>query len=153
MALHRLLPLNLLMATSTMPPPPIPKILRILLVDDQPMVLKGVRSILEEDPRFEICGEANDGEKAIQEAVRLLPDVVVLNVSMPIMNGFAAARVITATLPTTAIVILSLDADKHFVEEAKKIGVRAYVVKTKAATALKEAIKAAVIAEDFVVVD
>ena len=141
------------MALSTVPSATERRVVRILIVDDQPIILKRVRSILEEEPSFEICGEAYDGEQAIQEAVRLEPDAVVLNVSMPIMNGFAAARAIKLRLHTTAIVILSSEADKHFVDEAKKIGVRAYVVKTKAATALVEAIKAALIGEDFVVLD
>jgi CheY-like chemotaxis protein len=134
-------------------PFPIPTTVRILLVDDQRMILKRVQSILEEEPTFEICGEAYDGEKAILEAVRLEPDVVVLNVSMPIMDGFSAARVIRVRLPKTAIVILSSEADKHFVEEARKIGARAYVVKTKASNALIKAIKAAVTGGGFVVVN
>lgn len=82
-----------------------------------------------------------DGVKAIEEAQRLKPDVVVLNVSMSILNGMHAARKIKTELPDTAIVILSSNADKHFAEEAKKIGARAYVAKTKAAEALVIAIE------------
>jgi len=80
----------------------------------------------------------------------LKPDVVVLNVNMPVLNGFEAAREIKAALPQSAIVILSQHADKHFVEEAKKLGVRAYVAKTKAGEALIKAIEAAVLGKDFV---
>jgi DNA-binding NarL/FixJ family response regulator len=127
--------------------------LRILLVDDQPMILKRVRSILAEQPDFEVCGEAYDGAQAIEEAQRLKPDVVVLNVSMPVMDGFAAARVIKARLATTGVVILSSDADKHFVAEAKKIGANAYVIKTKADDSLVKAIEAAVSGGEFVLVD
>jgi DNA-binding NarL/FixJ family response regulator len=127
--------------------------LRILIVDDQPLILKRVRAILEGQPNFEVCGEAYDGAKAIQEAQRLKPDVVVLNVSMPVMDGFAAARVIKARLAATAVVILSSDADKHFVAEAKRIGANAYVVKTKADDALVKAIEAAVTGGEFVLVD
>jgi DNA-binding NarL/FixJ family response regulator len=126
------------------------RIFRILIVDDQPMILKRVRSILEQHPDFEICGEAYDGAQAIEEAQRLAPDVVILNVSMPVMNGFAAARLIKAKLPSTAIVILSSEADKHFVAEAKKIGASAYVTKTKADDSLVEAIEAAVIGSEFI---
>jgi chemotaxis response regulator CheB len=71
------------MALSIVPPATERRIVRILIVDDQPIILKRVRSILEEEPSFEICGEAYDGEQAILEAVRLEPDVIVLNVSMP----------------------------------------------------------------------
>jgi CheY-like chemotaxis protein len=127
--------------------------LRILIADDQPIIRKHVRRILEEQPSFSVCGEAYDGAKAIEEAQRLKPDVVVLNVSMPILNGLAAGRKIKAELPETAIVILSSNADKHFVEEAKKIGARAYVAKSKAAEALVTAIERAIINGEFVLVD
>jgi DNA-binding NarL/FixJ family response regulator len=127
--------------------------LRVLIADDHPVVRRQVRSILERHPRFEVCGEAQDGAKAIEEAQRLKPDVVVLNVEMPVLNGFDAAREIKMKLPESAIVILSLNADRHLVEEAKKIGARAYVAKTKAGEALVKAVEAAVIGGDFVLVD
>lgn len=112
-----------------------------------------MRSLLESYPRFEVCGEAEDGAKAIEEAKKLKPDVVVLNVEMPVLTGFQAAREIKATLPESAIVILSLNTDRHLIEQAKMSGARAYVAKTKAAEALIAAIEAAVIGGDFVLVD
>jgi DNA-binding NarL/FixJ family response regulator len=84
-----------------------------------------VRSTLEQHPRSEVAGEAEDGSDAIEEAHRLKPDVVVLNVSMPVLNG-----------PETAIVMLSSSVDQRFAEEAKKIGARAHVAKTKAGEAV-----------------
>ena len=126
------------------------RMVRILIVDDQPMILKRVRSILAEQTDFEVCGEACDGAKALEEAQRLKPDVVILNVSMPVMNGFAAARLIKTKLPGTGIVILSSEADKHFVAEAKKIGASAYVIKTRADDSLVKAIEDAVIGRDFI---
>src|SRR5271154_7297938 len=119
--------------------------LRILIADDHPVIRKHVRRILEEQPSFSVCGEAYDGVEAIEESQRLKPDVVVLNVSMPILNGLDAGRKIKAELPETAIVILSSNADKHFIEEAKKIGARAYVAKSRAAEALVTAIERAII--------
>ncbi len=104
-------------------------------------------------PRFEVCGEAHDGVEAIDEAQRLKPDIVVMNITMPVMNGIEAAREIKAKLPELAIVILSSHADKQFVEQAKKSGARAYVAKSKAGKALVRAIEAAVIDGDFVLVD
>ena len=127
--------------------------LRILIADDHPIIRKHVRRILEEQPRFSVCGEAYDGVKAIEEAQRLKPDVVVLNVSMPILNGIDAGRKIKAELPETAIVILSSNADEHFIEEAKRIGARAYVAKTKAAEGLVIAIERAINDGEFVLVD
>jgi two-component system, NarL family, response regulator NreC len=127
--------------------------LRILIADDHPVIRKHVRRILEEQPRFHVCGEAYDGVEAIVEALRLKPDVVVLNVSMPILNGIDAGRKIKAELPETAIVILSSNADEHFIEEAKRIGARAYVAKTKAAEGLVIAIERAINDGEFVLVD
>jgi DNA-binding NarL/FixJ family response regulator len=127
--------------------------LRILIADDHPIIRKQVRRILEEQPRFTVCGEAHDGMKAIEEAHRLKPDVVVLNVSMPILNGMEAGRKIKADLPNTAIVILSSNADKHFVDEAKEIGAGAYVAKSRAGEALVKAIEAASSDGEFVLVD
>lgn len=124
--------------------------LRILLADDQPVIRKKVRAVLESYPRFDVCGEATDGGEAIEEALRLKPDVVVLDVSMPVLSGFDAARVIKTKLPESAIVILSSNADKHFVEEAKKAGARAYVAKTQIGEALIRAIGEAVESGDFV---
>ena len=112
-----------------------------------------MRHILDSHPRFEVCGEARDGAEAVDEAQRLKPDVVVLNITMPVLDGIAAAREITAKLPETAIVILSSHADKHFIEQAKKCGAQAYVAKSKAGEALVRAIEAAVVDGDFVLIE
>lgn len=100
-----------------------------------------------------MCGEATNGAEAVEQARRSNPDVVVLNVSMPVLNGFEAARAIRTELPRSGIVILSSNADKKFVEEAKKVGVQVYVAKSKAGEALVKAVEAAVRGEDFVVLD
>ncbi len=126
---------------------------RILLADDHDTIRKAVRAVLERHPRFEVIGEAVDGQKAIEEATKLAPDVVVLNVTMPVLNGYEAARVIKARLPQSAIVILSSNADKRFIEEAKKIGANAYVAKTKVGAALIKAIEDAISGGDFVLVE
>ena len=122
---------------------------RILIADDHPLVRKIVRSTLQQDPQLEVCGEAEDGAKAIEEAQRLRPDVVVLDVAMPVLNGFDAARGIKTKSPESAIVILSSSVDQRLIDEAKRIGVRAYVAKTRAGEALVNAIEAAVHGEDF----
>ena len=112
-----------------------------------------MRSTLQVHPEIEVCGEATGGAQAIEEAKKLNPELVVLNVTMPVLDGFEAAREIKTVLPKTAIVILSQHADRQFVEEAKKIGVRAYVAKSKARKALLKAVEAAVIGEDFVLIE
>jgi two-component system nitrate/nitrite response regulator NarL len=126
---------------------------RIFIADDHPVIRMRVRSTLERHPHFEVCGEAQDGAKAIEEAKKLKPDVIVLDVSMPVLNGFEAAREITPILPTTAIVILSSSTDRAFIEEAKKVGARAYVAKSRAGEELVKAIEAAVIGGDFVLME
>lgn len=130
-----------------------PQKIRILIADDHPVIRKIVRSTLQAHPHFDVCGEAMNGAQAIEEAKKLRPDVVVLNITMPVLNGFEAAREIKTILPQSAIVILSSNADQRFIEEAKKIGVRAYVAKTKAGEALVKAVEAAVIGEDFVLIE
>ena len=126
---------------------------RVLIADDHPVIRRMVRSTLQSYRHFEVCGEATDGAQAIEEAKKLKPDVVVLNISMPVLNGFEAATAIRTNLPDSAIVILSTNTDRRFIEEAKKIGVRAYVAKTKAGQELVKAVEAAVLGEDFVIVE
>jgi DNA-binding NarL/FixJ family response regulator len=147
------IPSDFFVALAMSPSPAMDRRVRILIADDHTVIRETVRSTLERYPRFEVCGEAEDGFKAIQEAHRLKPDVVVLNVSMPVLNGFEAAREIKASLPESAIVILSSSIDQRFIEEAKKIGARAYVAKTSTGEALVKAIEAAVISGDFVLLE
>jgi len=124
-----------------------------VVADDHPIVRGMVRSALQQHPHFEVCGEAEHGANAVEEVKRARPDVVVLNVTMPLVNGFEAAREIKKQIPETAIVILSSHADVHFVAEAKKIGVRAYVSKSKIGQALVDAVEAAVAGHDFIVLE
>ena len=109
--------------------------------------------MLQSQAHIEVCGEASDGAQAIREAEKLTPDVIVLNINMPVLNGFEAAREIKTILPKAAIVILSQNADRQFVEDAKKIGVQAYVAKSKAGEALVNAVEAAVKGADFFLVE
>ena len=127
--------------------------LRILIADDHPLIRQSVRTFLEEDPRFEVCGEATDGAGAIEETERLKPDVVVLNVVMPVLNGFEAAKAIKAKVPESVIVILSSEADERFVSHARRVGARAYVSKSRVGDALIKAIEAALQGGEFVFVD
>ena len=98
--------------------------IRVLIADDHPIVRKMVRATLQNQPNVEVCGEATNGAEAVEQARRSTPDVVVLNISMPVLNGLEAARAIRTELPRSGIVILSTHADKKFVEEAKKVGVK-----------------------------
>jgi DNA-binding NarL/FixJ family response regulator len=127
--------------------------IRVVVADDHPIIRGLVRSALQQHPRFEVCGEAENGAEAIEVVKQVRPEVVILNVTMPLVNGFEAAREIKKQVPETAIVILSSHADKHFIEEVKKIGVRAYVPKSKVGQALVKALEAAVAGDEFIVVE
>jgi DNA-binding NarL/FixJ family response regulator len=127
--------------------------IRVVLADDHNVIRRMVRSVLEQSARFEVCAEAENGAEAIEQVKMTKPDVVVLNVTMPVLNGFEAAKKIKIEAPGTAIVILSTHADKHFVAEARKTGVRAYLHKSKIGEALIDALEAAVSGEDFVLME
>jgi DNA-binding NarL/FixJ family response regulator len=126
--------------------------LRILVADDHAVIRNKVRTVLEGHHRFDVCAEVADGAEAVEQALRLKPDVVVLNITMPVLSGLEAAREIRAKLPDSAIVILSSHADQQFIEEAKLLGAQAYVAKTQIGEALITAISKAVDSGDFVLV-
>ena len=111
-----------------------------------------MRAVLEDDPRFEVCAEVIDGAAAIKETNRLKPDVVVLNVVMPVFNGLEAAKAIKSKVPESVIVILSSHADEEFVKQAMKAGAHAHVSKSRAGDALIQAIEAALQGGEFVFV-
>jgi DNA-binding NarL/FixJ family response regulator len=133
-------------------PRPIQPPVKILIADDHAVIRKMVSTTLKEEPGFNVIGEAENGLQAVDKAELLKPDVVVLNIKMPVLDGFEAARRIRKKLPDIAIVILSSEADRRFIEESKKIGVRAFVPKTEAAVALVKAIEAAIRNDEFFVV-
>jgi DNA-binding NarL/FixJ family response regulator len=116
--------------------------LRILLADDHTVLRQGLRLLLERQPGFQVIGEAADGHQAIEMAEAGHPDVVVLDLGMPRLNGIEAARQITAKLPSTAIVILSMHTDESYLLQALKAGARAYLLKDSADADLIAAIRA-----------
>jgi DNA-binding NarL/FixJ family response regulator len=103
--------------------------MRILVADDQEAVRKRVCATLASRSDFEVCAEATDGQEAVEKAARLGPDLVILDITMPVLNGLDAARVILKSRPKTPILILSVHRSKQLIEEAKRIGVRGYVTK------------------------
>ena len=89
------------------PLPRHPRRLRVLVADDHPFIRKAVRTTLERHPHFEVCAEAENGALAVRMANEFKPDVVVLDINMPFLNGFEAARQIKKEVPQIAVVILS----------------------------------------------
>jgi DNA-binding NarL/FixJ family response regulator len=114
---------------------------KILLADDHAVVRQGLRAILEREG-FEAVGEASDGREAIRLCEKYRPDVAVLDVTMPLLNGIDAAREIRKTNPATKLVLLTMHTEEHLVLESLRAGVKGYVLKTKAADELVQAIRA-----------
>ena len=104
--------------------------MRILVADDHELVRRGVRSLLQTRPDIEVCGESIDGRDAIEQAQRLSPDLIVMDISMPTLNGLEATREIRRTLPTIDILILSQHNSTEMMRQAFNAGARGYVVKT-----------------------
>jgi PAS domain S-box-containing protein len=116
--------------------------LRILIVDDHEVVRRGVRALLASRKDWDICGEAVDGRDAVNKAKELNPDVVVLDISMPHLNGFEAARLIRNEVPQSKILILSQHNVSEMIQTALDVGARGYVSKSEVSRDLLPAIEA-----------
>ena len=125
------------------------KTVRILLADDHTVVRKGLRLLLESHPGFEVVADAADGRGAVALAEEHTPDVVVMDVAMPVLNGIEAARQITARLPHTAVVFLSMHSDESYVLKALKSGGRGYLLKDSAEADLINAVRAVTEGKSF----
>jgi DNA-binding NarL/FixJ family response regulator len=112
---------------------------KLLLADDHPMFLDGVRRLLEN--KYDVVGAVADGKTLITAAQNLRPDVIVVDISMPEMNGLAAAQIIRKTVPSAKFIVLSVHSDQAYVSEAFRAGVRGYVSKRAAAAELLTAIQ------------
>ncbi len=117
--------------------------IRVLLVDDHPMMRQGLRSIVTAYDHLEVVGEAGDGAEAVKLAQRLDPDVVVMDINMPKMNGIEATRRIKAHRSSTVVIGLSVNQSADTVEKMKAAGAAAYLTKESAADALCQAIDVA----------
>ena len=111
---------------------------RILLADDHTLVLEGLKRIL--DPEFELAGTVEDGLALLDAAQNLEPDVILLDISMPLLNGIEAARRLRKSLPRTKLVFLTMHADRTYVAEAFRAGASAYLLKRSAVSELVFAI-------------
>ncbi len=123
------------------------KTIRVLLVDDQPAVRQGLRIRLILEPDVEVVGEAGDGAEAISLAQSLRPDVILMDVRMPGMDGISTARTLRAVAPESAVVILSFYDDVRTRARAEEAGVTAFVAKHKVEETLLAAIRRAVVVE------
>jgi DNA-binding NarL/FixJ family response regulator len=115
--------------------------LKVLLVDDHALVRRGFRRMLEDEPTFEVVGEASDGLEAVQAAERLQPDVIVMDCALPQINGIEASRRILTRRPETAILMLSMHSEDTLVRQALEAGAKGYVLKNAMDLDLVSAIK------------
>jgi two-component system, NarL family, response regulator NreC len=125
------------------------KKIRVLLADDHNLIRAGLRRVVESQPEFTVAGEAEDGRQAVAMAESLKPDVAVLDIGMPLLNGIEAARQIRAAQPDTQIVMLSMHSDEGYVLRALKAGAKAYLLKDSAEADLARAIRAAAEGKSF----
>lgn len=116
--------------------------LRLLIADDHEMVRRGVRSLLESEPGCEICGEATNGREAVQLARTLTPDVAIIDIGMPELNGLETVRQIRAEVPKCQVIVLTCHDSEQIVRDALQAGARGYVLKTDGGTRLLSAVNA-----------
>lgn len=113
---------------------------RLLMADDHTLVLEGIRKLLEND--FELVGAVEDGRALLQAAEQLRPDVILVDISMPLLNGIEACRQLARSMPKTPVIFLTMHTDVAYVEEALRAGGAGYLLKRSAASELTSAIHA-----------
>jgi two-component system response regulator NreC len=117
--------------------------IRVLLAEDHTIVRKGLRSLLDADPAITVVGEAENGRQAIDQVERLLPDVVVMDIAMPGLNGLEATRQIKKRFPEVQVLILTVHTAQEYILQILRAGASGYLVKQAAPTDLVQAIQAA----------
>jgi DNA-binding NarL/FixJ family response regulator len=117
--------------------------IRVILADDHTVVRQGLRALLIAEGDIEIVGEADNGRQAVQIARKLTPDVAVVDIAMPQLNGLEATRQITKTVPSTKVLILSSYSDDEYVQQLTEAGAAGYLIKQTAANELLKAIREA----------
>ncbi|MBV8733047.1 MAG: response regulator transcription factor [Acidobacteriia bacterium] len=115
---------------------------RILIGDDHALIRSGLRALLAHEPRFQVVAEASNGLEAVEAAERQRPDVAVLDIGMPVLNGIEAARRISAAAPNIQLVMLTVYADEGYLLNALRAGARGYVLKSSAESEIVEAVRA-----------
>ena len=125
------------------------KKIRVLLADDHTLMRRGLRLIVEQQPDLVVVGEAEDGRQAVALSASLKPDVAVLDIGMPNLNGIEAAKQITDGKSGAAIIILSMHADESYILRALKAGTRGYLLKDSAESDLVRAIRSVAEGKSF----
>lgn len=119
-----------------------PRSCRILIADDHAVVRRGLRTLIEAQPGWEACGEASNGQEAVEKAIRLRPDLIIIDVSMPDLNGFEATRQILTAAPQSQVLVLTMHDAPEIIERMVASGARGYVLKSDAERDLTTAVQA-----------
>ncbi|RME61881.1 MAG: DNA-binding response regulator [Caldilineae bacterium] len=123
--------------------------IRILLADDHTIVRKGIRSLLDREPAFEVVGEAENGRDAVTLTEQLQPDIVLMDHTMPLLNGLEALRQIKKRRPETKVIVLTMHTNEEYIFQFLQAGAEGYLVKQTAPTDLVEAIRAVHAGQSF----
>lgn len=115
--------------------------IRLLLIDDQTLICQGLKAMLELESDLQVLRVANNGESAIEQVATLQPDLVLMDVRMPVMDGRAATRIITQKFPDTKVLVLSTFDDDQYIGEARRAGARGYLLKDMPSEELAQAIR------------
>jgi DNA-binding NarL/FixJ family response regulator len=121
----------------------------IVLADDHTIVSQGLARLLNDQPGFKVVAEATNGKMALEKALELRPDLVILDIAMPQMNGIEAAQRIRKQLPGTKIIILSMYSHQHYIHELLEVGISGYLLKDSSGRDIINAINAAMNNETF----
>ncbi len=122
----------------------------VLLAEDHMIVREGLRALLRLESDIEVVGEAENGQQAVAYARQLCPDIIVMDIAMPLLNGLDATRLILEASPSAKVIVLSAHGDKAYIEQAKAIGAAGYLLKQTAGNALPRAIRAVHSGKSFV---
>ena len=122
---------------------------RILIADDHAMMRKGLRTAIKPHPGWEVCGEATTGLEAFEQTKLLKPDLVILDVSMPILNGLEVAHRISMTMPAVKILLFTMHNSPQFAKDVSKTGAHGYVCKASGEELLTQAMETVLEGETF----
>lgn len=115
--------------------------IRLLLVDDQSIIREGLRNLLQAQPDLTVVGEASNGKEALERAIALVPDVILMDVRMPVMDGVAATGALAQQLPSASVLVLTTFDDDDYIAQAMRRGAKGYLLKDTPSTEIAEAIR------------
>lgn len=124
--------------------------IRLFIADDHPIFRQGLRQIIEREPGLKVIGEAGDGSTALERIVALRPDVAILDIDMPQMDGFSVARALLSQQPAVHIIFLTIHGEEEFFNEALALGAKGYILKDSAITDIVSSIRVVIAGQHYI---